>query len=86
MPETTSRNDGLTIACPVCGGAFRQVGRRRYCSDTCRQAAWRQRHPAPGFLQDLGDLFAVLGAHEKFTRRNPRDVQQFKHLWWSDSV
>ena len=42
-----SRNDGLTIACPVCGRGFHPVGRRRFCSDACRQAAWRQRHPAP---------------------------------------
>ena len=42
-----SRNDGLTIACPVRGRGFHPVGRRRFCSDACRQAAWRQRHPAP---------------------------------------
>ena len=45
-----SCNDGVTIAqavCEVCGRAFRQVGRRRYCSDACRQAAWRRRHPIP---------------------------------------
>jgi hypothetical protein len=23
------------------------AGRRRWCSDACRQAAWRRRHPAP---------------------------------------
>ena len=35
----------------------------------------------------IGDaIFAVFGAHQKFARRNPRDVQQFKHLWWRDSV
>ena len=42
-----SRNDGLTIACPVCGRGFPPVGRRRFCSDACRQAAWQQRHPTP---------------------------------------
>lgn len=41
------RNDGVTIACPVCGDPFRPVGRRRFCSDACRQAAWRQRQPTP---------------------------------------
>ncbi len=46
-PPTPSRNDDLTIACPVCGTAFRPAGRRRFCSDACRQAAWRQRHPTP---------------------------------------
>lgn len=48
-PDTDfpSHNDGLTIACPVCGRGFRPVGRRRFCSDVCRQAAWRQRHPTP---------------------------------------
>ena len=46
-PESPLRNDGLTIACPICGRSFRSVGRRRFCSDACRQAAWRQRHPDP---------------------------------------
>jgi hypothetical protein len=43
------RNDGVTIAgatCPVCGRPFRPVGRRRFCSAACRQAAWRRRHAA----------------------------------------
>jgi predicted amidophosphoribosyltransferase len=50
MPEKASRNDDLTIACPVCRTPFRPAGRRRYCSDppeAGRQAAWRQRHPTP---------------------------------------
>ena len=45
MPDTPSRNDDLTIACPICGHGFRPSGRRRFCSDACRQAAWRWRHP-----------------------------------------
>lgn len=46
MPaEPPSRNDGVTIrACPVCGQGFAPSGRRRHCSDACRQAAWRRRH------------------------------------------
>ncbi len=46
--HTPSRNDSVTmmsVACPVCGRAFRPVGRRRFCSDACRQAAFRRRHP-----------------------------------------
>jgi MYND finger len=39
------RNDGVTLACARCGQAFAAVGRRRFCSAACRQAAWRQRHP-----------------------------------------
>ena len=59
-PDTTGpaespwRNDGVTIPgalprarCLVCGQPVALVGRRRYCSAACRQAAWRQRHPAP---------------------------------------
>ncbi len=45
-----SRNDGITIAraiCSVCGSPFHPTGRRRYCSDACRQAAWRHRHLGP---------------------------------------
>ena len=46
---TPSRNDGRndSAACPACGQPFTPAGRRRWCSDACRQAAWRRRHPAP---------------------------------------
>jgi len=47
MPESPSRNDGVTTPCPICGGSFRPVGRQRVCSAACRQALWRQRHPRP---------------------------------------
>jgi predicted amidophosphoribosyltransferase len=40
-----ARND--TAACPACGQPFTPAGRRLWCSDACRQAAWRQRHPVP---------------------------------------
>jgi predicted nucleic acid-binding Zn ribbon protein len=53
-----SRNDGVTMAqavCEVCGRAFRQVGRRRYCSDACRQAAWRHRRSSRAPLPLLSD-------------------------------
>ena len=53
-----SRDDGVTIAqaiCEVCGRAFRPVGRRRFCSDACRQAAWRRRHSSPAALPALPD-------------------------------
>jgi hypothetical protein len=39
-----SRND--TASCPACGQPFTPAGRRRWCSDACRQAAWRRRRPA----------------------------------------
>ena len=44
MPATPSRNDDVTIACPNCGNRFTPIGRRRWCSDACRQANHRQRH------------------------------------------
>jgi hypothetical protein len=44
---TPVRNDSETIACVVCGTAFRRSGRRLHCSDACRQAAWRRRSQAP---------------------------------------
>lgn len=51
-----SSNDGVTIGgaiCAVCGRAFRRSGRRRFCSDACRQAAWRHRHAGPAPLPPL---------------------------------
>lgn len=44
-PSSPSRNDGVTIACALCGRTFARSGRRRFCSAACRQAVWRQRHP-----------------------------------------
>ena len=43
-PGAPSRDVGVTMTCSVCGRAFRPVGRRRFCSAACRQAAWRRRH------------------------------------------
>jgi len=41
----------MTPSCPACGQPFTPTGRRRWCSDTCKQAAWRRRRmpavPAP---------------------------------------
>ena len=37
----------VTMRCPVCGTPFPASGRRRFCSDACRQAAWRYRHTTP---------------------------------------
>jgi hypothetical protein len=55
---TPSRNDGVTTThpaalCAACGHGFRPVGRRRFCSDACRQAAFRRRHLAGQALAPL---------------------------------
>ena len=47
MADAPYRHDGVTIACARCGRAFAPSGRRRFCSDACRQAAWRHRQPVP---------------------------------------
>ena len=41
------RDDTATIICDVCGQAFVRSGRQRWCSTTCRQAAWRRQRTAP---------------------------------------
>jgi hypothetical protein len=45
--DTPVRNDGGTVVCGVCGSPFAASGRRRWCSDACRQAAFRIRRAAP---------------------------------------
>ncbi len=40
------RYDSVTMICP-CGNEFSPSGRRRYCSDACKQKAWRSRHATP---------------------------------------
>jgi hypothetical protein len=52
-PDAPSRNDGITIACPICQRAVPRVGRRRFRSDACRQAAWRARQPTAPALPIL---------------------------------
>jgi hypothetical protein len=51
-PRNDARNDE-TAACPACTAPFIRNGRRRYCSDACRQAAWRSRitPPPPAILR-----------------------------------
>ena len=44
LAHVPSRHDGVTMGCPVCGRPFTPAGRRRYCSDACRAAAYRRRH------------------------------------------
>jgi hypothetical protein len=49
MTNTPLRNDGgrvITHMRGFCGASFIPHGRRRFCDDACRQAAWRERHPA----------------------------------------
>jgi hypothetical protein len=46
-PRNDDRNDAAA-RCPVCGQPFTPAGRRRWCSDACRQAAWRRSNPTLG--------------------------------------
>ena len=57
-----SRNDDVTMVCPVCGLPFAPTGRRQYCSDACRVAAHRRRHqtaPPPTAIPPAGHRQAV---------------------------
>ena len=46
MTNTAMTNTAM-ITCPQCGAAFKAFGRRQWCCDACRQAAWRRRRSAP---------------------------------------
>ena len=46
MPDTPLRHDAVTIPCPHCGRPFTPAGKRRYCTDACKAAAYRRRHQA----------------------------------------
>lgn len=45
--EMASRNVYVTARCGLCGGELPAGRARRWCSDGCRQAAFRRRHEAP---------------------------------------
>lgn len=42
-----SRNAFVTAVCGACGQPLGPGRARRWCSDACRQAAWRRRHQPP---------------------------------------
>jgi len=46
MPEIPLRHDAVTIPCPVCQRPFVPTGKRRYCTDACKAAAYRHRQQA----------------------------------------
>lgn len=46
LPPLPSRDDRVTIPCPVCTRAFVPIGRQRVCSAACRQALYRRRRGA----------------------------------------
>jgi hypothetical protein len=49
------------MVCGVCGRPFVPSGRRRFCSDACRQTAWRRRHPpAPPPLPTRSPRLAIV--------------------------
>ena len=41
--EPPSCHDSVTMTCPVCSRAFDNSGRKTYCSDGCKAAAYRRR-------------------------------------------
>lgn len=50
---TPSRNDTVTAHCGICGAALPTGRPRQWCSDACRQAAWRRRNTPPPAPVDL---------------------------------
>ncbi len=46
-PDGADRAGAAVAVCPVCQRRFTPAGRRRFCSDACRKAAWRRRHQPP---------------------------------------
>ena len=53
-PGTPWRDDSVTMrTCPACGQPFARSGRRRWCSDACKQAAYRRRATQPATAPTL---------------------------------
>ena len=83
-------NTGIsTGSCPVCGQTFtstpRQIPRRRYCSERCRKAAWRRRHP--GRRRPRPDAVAPTVARpDPVPRTVPRPDDDFAALTVVDPV
>jgi hypothetical protein len=47
MSTPSPRQGTAAATCPTCARPFVRTGRQLYCSDSCRQRAWRRRHPQP---------------------------------------
>ncbi len=49
MPDTPARDDNETTSnrCPICSTPFTAIRRQRYCTNACRQIAYRRRHHPP---------------------------------------
>lgn len=46
--KSPSRNTTVTARCRACAASLPTANRsRQWCSDACRQAAWRRRHQTP---------------------------------------
>ena len=52
MPVRNDSHDD-TATCPACGQAFTRACLRIWCSDACKQAAWRRRNPPPAAAPQL---------------------------------
>jgi hypothetical protein len=53
MPDPPSRDDNETTTCPICHTAFTPVRRQLYCTNACRQVAWRRRHQPDDDVVDV---------------------------------
>jgi tRNA(Ile2) C34 agmatinyltransferase TiaS len=53
------RYDSVTMICPVCSGAFDGSGRSRYCSDACKQKAWRDKRAQPPLTRRVAPIDTV---------------------------
>jgi hypothetical protein len=48
------------MICPVCHSQFTPSGRRQYCSDACKQRAWRTRQnqaPIPAKVAQIDTVY-----------------------------
>jgi hypothetical protein len=65
------RYDSSMIACSRCGAKFVASGRRRYCSDACKQADWRMRRagaadPAPVRVRPEATIYECPSCEERY--------------------
>lgn len=52
--ENAAKRRAVTVVCPVCQEKTTGVGRRRFCSESCRQKHWRAAVKARKLAEALG--------------------------------
>ena len=59
------------LLCPVCWTPFTKIGRRRYCTDSCRKTAWTRRHTTEAMAKEDLEMLGFVSNVTKLWMHDP---------------